>query len=97
MKETAYFINTSRARIVDEEALLDALREGRIAGAGLDVFEPFEPLPEDSPYRALENVVITPHSAWMTDGTCARFRDMPVANIEAFIRGAPINVVTKNA
>lgn len=97
MKETAYFINTSRARIVDEEALLDALREGRIAGAGLDVFEPFEPLPEDSPYRALENVVITPHSAWMTDGTCARFRDMPVANIKAFIRGAPINVVTKNA
>lgn len=96
MKKTAYFINTARARLADEEALLDALREGRIAGAGLDVFEPFEPLPKDSAYRALDNVVITPHSAWMTDGACARFRDMPVANIEAFVRGAPINVVTEN-
>lgn len=97
MKETAFFINTARAQYVDEEALLDALRNRRIAGAGLDVFEPFEPLPEDSIYRSLDNVVITPHSAWITDDTYARFRDVPVANIEAFLRGAPTNIVKENA
>ncbi len=97
MKETAFFINTARALYVDEDALLDALRNRRIAGAGLDVFEPFEPLPKDSIYRTLDNVVITPHSAWITDGTYARFRDVPVANIEAFLRGAPVNVVRENA
>ncbi len=97
MKETAFFINTARAQIVDEDALLDALRNRRIAGAGLDVFEPFEPLPKDSIYRSLDNVIITPHSAWITDGTYARFRDVPVANIEAFLRGAPANVVRENA
>ncbi len=97
MKETAYFVNTARAGVVDEEALLDALRNGRIAGAGIDVFEPFEPLPADSPYRALDNVVITPHSAWITDGTNARFRDVPVENVEAFLRGAPVNVVREDA
>ncbi len=97
MKKTAYFINTSRARIVDGDALLDALRDGRIAGAGLDVFEPFEPLPGDSPYRSLDNVLITPHSAWITDGTYARFRNAPVANVEAFLRGAPTHVVREDA
>ena len=97
MKETAFFINTARALYVDEDALLDTLRNRRIAGAGLDVFEPFEPLPKDSIYRTLDNVVITPHSAWITDGTYARFRDVPVANIEAFLRGAPVNVVRENA
>lgn len=97
MKRTAYFINTARAQIVDEDALLDALRDGRIAGAGLDVFEPLEPLPADSPYRTLDNVLITPHSAWITDGTYARFRDVPVANIEAFLRGAPTHVVREDA
>ncbi len=97
MKRAAYFINTSRAQIVDAGALLDALQDGRIAGAGLDVFDPFEPLPKDSAYRSLDNVVITPHSAWITDGTYARFRNMPVANVEAFLKGAPINVATENA
>ncbi len=97
MKETAFFINTARARIVDEDALLDALQNRRIAGAGLDVFEPFEPLPKESIYRTLDNVVITPHSAWITDGAHARFRNVPVANVEAFLRGAPVNVVTDNA
>ncbi len=97
MQETAFFINTARAQIVEEDALLDALRKRRIAGAGLDVFEPFEPLPRDSVYRSLDNVIITPHSAWITDGTYARFRDVPVANIESFLRGTPVNVVTDNA
>jgi phosphoglycerate dehydrogenase-like enzyme len=96
MKPHAYLINTSRAALVDGEALIEALRGGRIAGAGIDVFEPDEPLPEDSPYRSLDNVILTPHSAWDTDGTVGRFLSMPVDNIEAFINGTPRNVVTED-
>ena len=76
MKPTAYFVNCGRARITDEAALVDALREQRIAGAGLDVFH-VEPLPRDNPLRTLDNVIITPHSAGGTPGwtdTFARIR-----------------------
>ncbi len=66
MKKEAYLINTSRGGIVDEAALLRALREGRIAGAALDVFEQ-EPPPADLPFFGLENVMVTPHMAAMTD------------------------------
>ena len=64
MKQTAYLINTSRGPIVDEKALLDALREKQIAGAGLDVFD-VEPLPLDHPLRKMDNVVITPHLGYV--------------------------------
>ncbi len=66
MKPTAYLINTARGPIVDEAALVDALQRGEIAGAGLDVFEQ-EPVPADSPLRAMDNVVLTPHSASYSD------------------------------
>jgi D-3-phosphoglycerate dehydrogenase len=66
MKPNAHFINTSRGPVVDEPALIRALQEGRIAGAGLDVFET-EPLPADSPLLAMDNVVLTPHSASYSD------------------------------
>lgn len=76
-------INTSRGAIVDEDALVAALREGRLA-AGLDVFQS-EPLPPDHPFRALDNVVLTPHIGWATDDTYDRFISGCVENILAFL------------
>ena len=67
MKRDAFLINTSRGSIVDEGALIEALEEGKIAGAALDVFES-EPLPKDSPLRRMPNIILTPHTAGMPDG-----------------------------
>ena len=69
MQPTAYFINTARGGLVDEGALIDALRERRIAGAGLDVFD-YEPFRRDSPLLTLDNVVLTPHIAGTYDPDC---------------------------
>lgn len=71
MKPTAYLIDVSRGAIIDEPALVRALQEGRLAGAGLDVF-PTEPLPHDHPLLTLPNVVLTPHLAWYTFEAAAR-------------------------
>ena len=97
MKPTAFLINTSRAALVDMDALLEALQERRIAGAGLDVFEPEEPLPGDSPFRSLDNVVLTPHVAAHTGGAVEREARIAVDNVEAFIRGNPQNLVFEDA
>jgi len=92
MKPTAYLINTARAAIVDQAALLSVLTEHRIAGAGLDVFDT-EPLPLDSPLRKLDNVVITPHLGYVSvQAYEAYFRDM-VEDIRAFLDGKPIRVI----
>ncbi len=85
MKPTAYFVNCGRARTVDEQALLTALREKRFAGAGLDVFH-VEPLPRSSPLRAMPDVIITPHSAGGVGGwtdTFARIR----SNLDKVLAG----------
>ena len=97
MKPTAFLINTSRAALVDMDALLEALREKRIAGAGLDVFEPEEPLPGDSPFRSLDNVILTPHVAAHTGGAVEREARIAVDNVEAYLRGSPQNLVFEDA
>jgi phosphoglycerate dehydrogenase-like enzyme len=92
MKPSAVLVNTSRAPIVDEAALVAALRDGVIAGAGLDVFDP-EPLPAGHPLRSAPNTVLTPHLGYVTSGTYARYYEDAVEDIAAFARGAPVRVL----
>ncbi len=92
MKPTAYVINTSRGPIVDEAALIAALRNGTIAGAGLDVFDE-EPLPLDHPLRRTAHTIITPHIGYVTEETYRVFFAETVENIEAFLKGAPVRVL----
>jgi glyoxylate reductase len=86
MKATAFLINTARGGIVDQSALVDALRSGRIAGAGLDVAV-VEPVPVDDPLLELENVVITPHVGSATVETRTKMADLAVDNLIAFFEG----------
>ncbi|MHB1005716.1 MAG: NAD(P)-dependent oxidoreductase [Chloroflexota bacterium] len=86
MKPSAYLINIARGPIVDEDALVEALRERRIAGAGLDVFWR-EPLPLDHPLAALDNVLLTPHIGWVTSANTRRFVDSVVERITRYLDG----------
>jgi phosphoglycerate dehydrogenase-like enzyme len=96
MKPSAILINTARAAILDEEALQEALRDGRLTGAGLDVFAQ-EPLPPDHPWRLLDNVVLTPHVGWVTHEASARLAADPVDNIARYLAGDPTHVVNPAA
>jgi phosphoglycerate dehydrogenase-like enzyme len=97
MKPTAYFIVISRGGIADDAALLKALREGWIAGAGLDAHR-IEPLPSDSPFWDLPNVIITPHNAATTFGTAQRSVEIFVDNLKRYVAGEPLrNAVDKQA
>jgi phosphoglycerate dehydrogenase-like enzyme len=86
LKPGAFLVNTARAALVDETALLAVLREGRLAGAALDVFWE-EPLPLDSPWRTLPNVILTPHIGGATTDLERRTSDMIVDDVLAGLRG----------
>jgi len=92
MKRTALLVNTARGALVEREALLDALRQGRIAGAGLDVFHD-EPLKPDDPLLALDNVVLSPHNAGQTPEVVRDGLLRAVENVERFLAGHPTDVV----
>jgi D-3-phosphoglycerate dehydrogenase len=92
LKPTAFVVNTARGALIDEAALVGWLREKRIAGAGLDVFQT-EPLPAGHPLTALPNVLLTPHCAGMTPDSNLIGLDMAAANIENFLQGKPTHVV----
>ncbi|MDN5331752.1 MAG: hypothetical protein PWP45_977 [Tepidanaerobacteraceae bacterium] len=93
MKSSAYFINIARGAVVDEEALIKALKEGWIAGAALDVFER-EPLPPESPLWEMPNVIITPHIAGSSDRYMERAMKVVNENLRRYLQGEPlINIV----
>ena len=92
MKPTAFLINTARGGLVDKAALVDALREGRIAGAGLDVFHE-EPIPAGDPILGLQNVVLTPHNGGNTREVIDAGLVWAVENVEHFLAGRPRDVV----
>lgn len=92
MKPTALLINTARGQLIDENALAQALSEGRIAGAGLDVLCK-EPMAPDCPLCGVKNLVMTPHIAWATPEARARLMEISEKNLAAYVSGAPVDAV----
>jgi D-3-phosphoglycerate dehydrogenase len=92
MKASARLINTSRGPIIDEPALIAALREKKIAGAGLDVFD-VEPLPLDHPFRTMDNVVITPHLGYVSVQNYRTFYGAIIEDIRAWLDGKPVRLL----
>jgi len=93
MKPTAFLVNTSRAGLVDQKALFAALREDRLAGAGLDVYE-VEPLPADDPVRSMDKVVLTPHLGYVSELNFRDFYTNAVETVKAWGEGRPIRVLS---
>jgi len=96
MKRGAILVNISRGPIVEESALVEALRSGHLAGAGLDVFDR-EPLPADHPFRSLDNVVVSPHVGYVTEQGFRSAWQRMAEDVAAYLKGAPIRVVTDPA
>jgi phosphoglycerate dehydrogenase-like enzyme len=96
MKPTALLVNTSRGPLVDEDALIEALESGSIAGAGLDVYN-VEPLPAEHRLRSLPNVVLSPHMGYVTQQTYRDYFGGYVESIASYLRGSPIRVLTEGA
>ena len=93
MKPSAVLVNTSRGPIVDEAALIEALRNGTIAGAGLDVYDT-EPLPRGHPLRSLDNAVLTPHLGYVTADTFAVMYPQTLECVQAWLAGNPVRVIS---
>ena len=96
MKRGAIVINTARGGLIDENALVHALNSGQVGGAGLDVFS-HEPLPPGHPFIAMDNIVMTPVSAWSTVDASARMINQSIENVVKFLAGTPVNVVNPMA
>ena len=92
MKSSAYLVNTSRGPIVDEDALLKALQDRQIAGAGIDVYS-VEPLPADNPFRTLDNVLLTPHMGYVATDNISKMYSDAAEDIAAFLDGDPVRVL----
>ncbi|MFD3696210.1 D-2-hydroxyacid dehydrogenase family protein [Streptomyces sp. NPDC058646] len=92
MRPTAYLVNTSRAAVVDQDALLEALHSGTIAGAGVDVFD-VEPLPEEHPLRSAPRLLATPHLGYVTRSNYATYYGEAVEDIRAFLDGSPVRLL----
>jgi phosphoglycerate dehydrogenase-like enzyme len=93
MRRDAYFVNTARAALVDNDALVAALQQGRIAGAGLDVFDE-EPLPAEHPFRTLPNVLALPHLGYVTAANYRTYFTEAVQDIDAWLAGEPMRVIS---
>jgi glycerate dehydrogenase len=95
MKRSAILINTARGGLVDEQALVTALKEGLIAGAGFDVLTK-EPPKEGNPLLdvRMPNFILTPHVAWASDGAMQFLADQLIDNVELFVKGTPQHLVT---
>ena len=94
MKDGVILINNSRGQLVVEQDLADALNEGKVYAAGLDVVST-EPIREDNPLINAKNCLITPHISWAAKESRQRIMDITENNIEQFLRGDPVNVVNK--
>jgi D-3-phosphoglycerate dehydrogenase len=94
VKPSCILVNTARASIVDTQAMIDALRAGKLAAAGLDVFD-HEPLPANDPILSLPNVVLSPHNSGMTPEAIEKGNEMVVENVIAFLQGRLINLVNE--
>ena len=92
MKPSALLINVARGAIVDNAALAAALNKGKLAGAGIDVFDMEPPIPEDYPLLHAKNTVLTPHVAFATDESMLRRAEIVFQNVEAYLAGNPENV-----
>ncbi len=91
MKPQAIIVNTARGKIIQERALLTALTRNIIAGAGIDTLGERT---KSNHLLTLDNVVFTPHSAWYSDESCENIANIVTANVEAFIHGKPVNIIT---
>ncbi len=94
MKPTAILVNVSRGPLVDEAALIAALKEGRLAHAAVDVYDR-EPLPADHPLRKMDNVTLSPHLGYVNDENLRMFYGDALENIEAWLAGKPIRVINQ--
>lgn len=92
MKPTAYIVNTSRGPIIETDALVAALKAGRIGGAGIDTYD-IEPLPSDHPLRGCPRTILTPHLGYVTEDTYKRFYTETAENVEAWLAGNPVRVI----